>query len=324
MNADQPAVLTRAVVTGAAGFIGSHLVRHLRNHGADVWGIDRSRRSGTEDVVDEVADVSFEGVIDAHLDERTVLFHMAGSADVRGSVEEPAHDFTHNVVPTLRALEAVRRCGASMIFPSSGSVYDPAGALPFREDSPVRPSSPYGAGKVSAEAYCAAYHRTFEVDLRVARIFSVFGPGMRRFAIYDFCERLQAEPDRLVIFGDGRQTRHFIYVEDVARALAAIAERGSPGETYNVAAGQPMRMLDVAREVARAMGLKDSDVVPDSAEYAAELDRMEADLSRMSRLDLESETPFREGLQATVRFLTSPDSPCGSPESVTADPGSGF
>ncbi|VFM95860.1 MAG: UDP-glucose 4-epimerase [Candidatus Kentron sp. G] len=216
----------RAIVTGAAGFIGRRMVRFLRNQGIETLGADRAATPDQGVPVDAVVDLAVQGALAPYLEKGMAIFHLAGSANVRASVRTPIPDFRENVIPTLHVLEAARRAACPVLFPSSGSVYDANAKLPFRERSPTRPSSPYGAAKAAGEAYCFAYHHSYGADVRVARLFSVFGPGMGHFAIRDFCERLQDRPDTLMIRGDGRQTRDYLYVEDAVRALYRILRGG--------------------------------------------------------------------------------------------------
>lgn len=301
MTAAAKPAWSNAVVTGAAGFIGSHLVRVLRRQGLEVTAIDRWSGAGT-DIVE--IDLAQPGSLDGLLGPETALFHLAGSADVQRSVQEPVADFRDNVVAMIEVLEAVRRVGcAVLLLPSTGSVYDAAGPHPFRETSPTRPSSPYAAAKIACEAYCLAYARSYGIDVRIARLFSVFGPGMRRFAIHDFYQKLQRESHHLTLRGDGGQTRDYLYVDDAARALAMIAAAGARGEIYNVASGEPRSMRDVASAVSRAMGFNDCQIAPDGAVISAEVYRMEADPGRLQRLGFLPETTFEDGLLRTIAWF---------------------
>jgi UDP-glucose 4-epimerase len=253
--------------------------------------------------VDEVVDLRSLGALDRFLDGATALFHLAGVADVGKSIADPLADFEANVLTSVHALEAARRAKSLFVFPSSASVYDGAGPMPCRETSALGPRSPYGAGKLAVEGYCRVYHLAYGLDARVARLFSVYGPGMRRFAIHDFVERLERAPNELVIRGDGGQTRDLIYAEDAVRALLLIAEKGRAGEIYNVASGEPRTMLQVARAVAAAMGLRDARVTPDGRNHPGELYRMEADVAKLAALGFRSETSFADGLKRTVAWL---------------------
>ncbi len=300
---EQPApAWRRAVVTGAAGFIGSHLVRALERQGIEVAALDRAPQGGRHITVD----LSRPGALDAFLDDATAVFHMAGSADVPRSVVDPVADFSDNVTAMIAVLEAARRTGcAALVLPSTGSVYDTNLPAPYAETAPTRPSSPYGAAKLACEAYCIAYARSYELPTRIARLFSVYGPGMRRFAIHDFHRRLRKTPSRLALRGDGGQTRDYLFVEDAANALIRIATTGAPGEIFNVASGEPRRMVDVARAVAWTMGLDGCTIEPDGAAIKSEVYRMEADVTRLRQIGFASDVAFADGLRRTVEWMAS-------------------
>lgn len=292
---------TRAVVTGAGGFLGQHLVPFLREAGHHVVGIGR----GGADTIDVAADLVLPGTLAPYLDGETAIFHLAGAADVRGSVIDPVSDFGENLVVSLNVLESARKARSPLVFPSTGSVYDPGGGLPFTEENALRPSSPYAAAKVAVEAYCWAYAQSYGLDVRVARLFSVFGPGMRRFAIHDFYHRMQRNPQEVMIRGDGLQTRDYLYVEDAVRGLYWVMKHGQAGHAYNVATGRPRSMFDVARAVAKAMGCDGCRIVADRIDYPAEVNRMEADVSKLAGLGFVPAVRFEEGLARTIAYFES-------------------
>ena len=192
----------RAIVTGASGFIGSALVRHLRGTAWDVVAVDRKPFADAEQPA-RLADVAQAGALAGLLDERTVIFHMAASADVAASVANPRHDFDNTFRGVFEVLEAARHAGSRVVFPSTASIFDASNTLPLSERAFPRPTSPYAAGKLGGEAYCHAYHRSYGVDVRIARLFSVYGVGMFRFAIHDIVRKIEQNHEDLTILGDG-------------------------------------------------------------------------------------------------------------------------
>ncbi len=292
---------SHAVVTGATGFIGSHMVRALKLQGISVIAVDHWDGSGN-DIMQR--DLSVPGSLDEFLNPQTALFHFAGSADVQRSVENPLEDFHANTVTTLGLLEACRQNGIAVaVLPSSGSVYDHLEYGPYGEHSATRPSSPYAAAKLACEAYFVAYSRSYNINTRIARLFSVYGPGMRRFAIFDFYRRLIQCPQKLILRGDGKQTRDYIYVEDAVRALLLLATQGTTGEVYNVASGEARSIMEVATSVARRMGLHDCKIVADGIVNPSEVYRMEANISRLQNLGFCPHISFSEGLNRTIEWL---------------------
>lgn len=292
----------KAVVTGANGFIGRNLVAHLIGAGWKVLAVDKvpCERLAAESVT---LDVVTPGALAPHLDDGTVVFHLAASADIRTSVADPRMDFTNNARGLFETLESARERGSRFVFASTASVFDAANDLPWTETGLPRPMSPYAAGKLAGEAYCYAYHRCYGVDVRVARMFNVYGIGMIRFAVHDLIRKVQANPARLEILGDGNQVRDFLYVEDAARGLAAIATNGTPGEDYNLASGVPVRLLDLARAVATLMGHPSITVAPTGRSFPGDTPKWYADISKIRRIGWEPQVPLPEGLRRTIEWL---------------------
>jgi UDP-glucose 4-epimerase len=238
------------------------------------------------------------------LDERTVVFHMAARADVGASVSDPRCDFENNVLATFEILESVRKAGCRMVYPSTASVFDSMDALPLCETAYVKPTSPYAAGKVAGEAYCAAYHRSYNSDIRVARMFSVYGHGMNRFVISDLIHKIQRDPRRIEIRGDGEQIRDYLYIDDAVRGLVHIAEHGEAGQDYNLASGVPVRLLDLARQIATLMEHKEIEIVPTGEPSPGDVPKWYADISKIRHIGFTPQVGFDEGLLRTIRYLS--------------------
>jgi len=294
----------RAVVTGGSGFIGSALVRHLRSEAWDVVAVDR-KPFADADQPGRIADVAQEGALAGLLDERTVIFHMAASADVAASVANPRHDFDNTFRGVFEVLEAARHAGSRLVFPSTASIFDASNTLPLSERAFPRPTSPYAAGKLGGEAYCHAYHRSYGVDVRIARLFSVYGIGMFRFAIHDIVRKIQQNHDELVILGDGNQVRDYLFIDDAVRGLTMVATEGASGEEYNVASGVPVRLVDLARLIAELMGHPDIRIRPSGRSFAGDTPRWYADISKVRALGFEPRVDLRSGLVQTIEWLTT-------------------
>jgi UDP-glucose 4-epimerase len=294
----------KAVVTGASGFIGSALVRHLRVEGWDVVAVDR-KPSADADQPERLADVAQEGALAGLLDEETVVFHMAASADVAASVANPRHDFNNTFRGVFEVLEAARHAGSRVVFPSTASIFDSSNTLPLSERAFPRPTSPYAAGKLGGEAYCHAYHRSYGVDVRIARLFSVYGVGMFRFAIHDIVRKIQRNHEELTILGDGLQVRDYLFIDDAVRGLTLVATDGSPGEEYNVASGEPVRLLDLTRLIAALMGYPDIRIRPTGRSFAGDTARWYADISKVRGLGFEPRVDLRSGLERTIAWLAT-------------------
>ncbi len=311
VNETQQDVLpvTRAIITGASGFIGRTLVCHLLDRRAEVIAVDYI--PVTLSCESHVADLTIPSSLDSLLDERTVVFHLAARADVGASVTDPRGNFVNNVLATFEVLESVRKAGCRLVYPSTASIFDSMDDLPLRETAYVKPTSPYGAAKVAGEAYCSAYHRSYNCDIRVARMFSVYGVGMNRFVIWDLIDKIQRDPRRIEIRGDGEQIRDYLYIDDAVRGLVHIAEHGSAGQDYNLASGAPVRLFDLARKIATLMGHPESEILPTGEPSPGDVPKWYADISKIRRIGFMPQVSLDEGLLRTIRYLSDAKSSTG-------------
>ncbi len=297
----------RAVVTGASGFIGQALVAHLRSSGWQVLAVDRKPFPDAEQPAMSV-DVAQPDALARVVDSNTTIFHLAASADVAASVASPRRDFDNTFRGVFEVLEAARQAKCRVIFPSTASIFDASNQLPLSERAFPRPTSPYAAGKLGGEAYCHAYHRSYGLDVRIARLFSVYGAGMYRFAIHDIIRKVQANPSEIQILGDGTQIRDYLYIDDAVRGLELIATEAQPGEEYNLASGIPVRLLDLTRTIAELMGHPDIRIAPTGRSFPGDTHRWFADISKIRALGFEPSVDLRSGLQRTIAWLMATES----------------
>jgi UDP-glucose 4-epimerase len=245
----------RAIVTGGAGFIGSNLVDALVQRGDDVVVVD-DLSSGKRRNVNAAAtfvEADIRDGFDAAGAE--TVFHLAAQADVQTSMQRPDHDAAVNVVGTVQVLEAARAAGSKVVFSSTGgAIYGECGG-PAPEDGPLRPVSPYGIAKLCAEEYLRGWNRIHGLSHVVLRFANVYGPrqdsSLEGGVVAIFLERM-ARGEETFIFGDGMQTRDFVYVGDVVQALLAAARHD--GGTFNVGTGQETTVLELHRLCAEASG----------------------------------------------------------------------
>ncbi|HUQ18819.1 MAG TPA: NAD-dependent epimerase/dehydratase family protein [Gemmatimonadaceae bacterium] len=294
--------LGKAVVTGASGLIGHELVQQLVERGVRVVAIDRDAPSvdGARCVS---ADLAKPSDLARWSDEDTTIYHLAASADVRGSVVDPRYDFSNTLSPFFEVLEVARETGARVIFPSTASVFDPSAPLPLVESAAKLPSSPYAAAKLAGEAYCAAYNRAYAVDVRIARMFSVYGPRMSRLAIHDIVRKFEMNSSCIEIFGDGTQVRDYLHVSDAARGLEIIASRGKPGEDYNLASGIPVTVMQLTQAISKLMGCNDARIEPTGESFPGDTPRWYASLDKIRSIGFEPAIDFETGLAETVRAI---------------------
>jgi UDP-glucose 4-epimerase len=250
------------VVTGGAGFIGSHLAEALRAQGRRVRVVDNfstGRRSnvpaGAELLEGDVNDLSAEATRDA-----SIVFHLAAMPSVPGSVKQPLESHRATAQGTLALLAAAERAGTRrVVLASSSAVYGDSLVLPKREAMAPEPGSPYAAAKLAAELYAASWASRGAIEAVSLRFFNVYGPRQDPDSPYAavipvFARRIR-EGKPMPVYGDGGQTRDFIYVGDVVRALLlAGSVPGISGRVYNIAGGRPVSVLDVGRALAASMG----------------------------------------------------------------------
>ena len=259
----------RALVTGTAGFIGSHLAERLLRDGAEVVGLDAFTeyypREQKERNLAALRGAPGFRLVDAPLGETdlpalidgvTHVFHLAAQPGVRKSWGRDFRVYTlNNVDATQRLLEAcVGRPLQRLVYASSSSVYGNAADLPMREDARPQPVSPYGVTKLAAEHLCHLYHVNHGVPIVSLRYFTVYGPRQRPDMAFRLFLRSAMAGDAVRLFGDGRQTRDFTFVADAVDATVAAATRGTPGRVYNIGGGSRVEMLDALELIRRLTG----------------------------------------------------------------------
>ena len=227
----------RAIVTGGAGFVGSHLVDALVARGDEVTVVD-DLSTGRREHVHAAARLVEHDIRRPLLLDADVIFHLAAQADVGTSVKRPVFDAEVNVLGTLNILESAREVGAAVVFASTGgAIYGDVDG-PAAEDAPLQPVSPYGMAKLAAEAYVAGWRRVHGLRTVVLRFANIYGPrqsaSLEGGVIAIFLERL-AKGEETLVFGDGGQTRDFVHVDDVVVALLRAA--GREGGTFNIGTG---------------------------------------------------------------------------------------
>jgi UDP-glucose 4-epimerase len=310
----------RTLVTGGAGFIGSNLVDALVARGDEVVVCD-DLSSGREqnlataisagarlERLDVCDALRLRAVCEAHSPE--VVFHLAAQIDVRRSVSEPAADARINVEGTINALTAAQAGGARKLVLAStgGAIYGDASVIPTPESAPARPLAPYGQAKLAAEGYCRVWSELHDLDAVSLRFANVYGPRQDPggeggvVAIFSAAAREQRP---YVIFGEGTQTRDFVYVGDVVEAMLLAGDHDPGADPLNIATGRETSVLDLVEACATAgPGSSERAVVTHQPPRAGEVDRSCLDPSAArALLGWEARTSLGDGIATTYAAL---------------------
>jgi UDP-glucose 4-epimerase len=259
----------KALVTGAAGFIGSYLSEYLIEKGLRVVGIDSfvdyyARSIKESNIADMTKDEQFEFIegsllevdLSKLLDGVDVVFHQAAQAGVRASWGQSFKIYTdNNILATQVLLEACKESPVKkFVYASSSSIYGDTRDLPMRESSLPYPVSPYGVSKLAAEHLCCLYHRNFGIPTVSLRYFTVYGARQRPDMAFHRFFRWALEGNALEVYGDGQQSRDFTHVDDIAEANWLALEKGLPGEVFNIGGGSCVTLNEVIQMIKAVVG----------------------------------------------------------------------
>jgi len=311
----------KILITGAAGFIGSHLCARLLEEGNEVCGLDNFDPyydiSIKEENISRLeqypqfhlvrGDIRDQSTIDSlwqrFAPDRAV--HLAARAGVRPSIALPALYSDVNITATIHLFEAARRHGTPVVFASSSSVYGGSDRVPYAENDPVNtPISPYAASKRAGELMAAAYFHLYQIPLICLRFFTVYGPGQRPdMAIHKFAKALLTDQP-ITLFGDGSTARDYTYIDDIVQGVVASIER-APAlgyEIFNLGNSRTVQLLELVQLLEKATGKKAE--IRWEPMQPGDVLLTSADISHAGTLlDYHPQTPIEKGLQNTVQWL---------------------
>jgi UDP-glucose 4-epimerase len=305
------------LVTGGAGFIGSHIVERLLRDGRAVRIFDNlsgSETPGFGDAEFIAGDLRDKDAVAAAARGVDTIYHLGAEPSVQRSIVDPQTCLDINVSGTLNVLLAARDAGVRrVVFASTCAVYGDDPVMPKHEGMALTPASPYAASKAAGEHLCRVASEVYGVEAVALRFFNVFGPRQRANSAYAavvpiFLDRLQ-RGEQPVIFGDGRQTRDFVYVENVVDAnLAAATATGVAGSVFNVASGSSVSLIDLLEAIGGIIGER---IEPRfEPARSGDIIHSEADITAArERLGYAPRVGFHDGLRRTIDALT----PAGSP-----------
>ncbi|MCS7146123.1 MAG: NAD-dependent epimerase/dehydratase family protein [Nitrososphaerota archaeon] len=305
------------LLTGGAGFIGSHVLDRLLGEGFEVVVLDNFSSGYRENIAKHLGsrlvrvvegDIRVKQTVQEASQGCRTIIHLAANPEVR--MGDPEEHLEHNVRGTLNILEVARRLDVSVVaFASSSTVYGEATLMPTPEDySPMRPISTYGASKLACEALLSAYAYTYNVPGVALRYANVVGPRARRGVVYDFTRKLLSNPHRLEILGDGTQKKSYIWVGDAVEAsLTAIEKRREAFEAFNVGSIDAITVREVADAVCDALSLKGVEYVfvggPGGRGWPGDVKYMHLDVGRLISLGWRPRYVSREAVILSAQEL---------------------
>jgi UDP-glucose 4-epimerase len=308
-----------ALVTGGAGFIGSHLVDRLVSDGWKVRILDNfssgrmeniEHHKGNRKVEIVRGDLKNPEIAEKAVRDVDVVFHYAANPEVRVSTTNPEIHFNENVVATFNLLEAMRKNDVEeLVFASSSSVYGEPESIPVSEEAPIKPVSVYGASKAACENLIHAYTNLYGLKAVVLRYANVVGPRLRHGVIYDFIVKLGKNTKQLEILGDGAQKRSYIYIDDAVEAtlIAYNMAAGKRFEAYNVGSGDYITVKEVADIVVGTLGLKDVKYVYKPVEHGVgwrgDVKNIALSIDRIRSLGFKPHLNSTEAVRKTVLML---------------------
>jgi UDP-glucose 4-epimerase len=314
----------KVLVTGGAGFIGSHLVDALMTRGDEVCVFDNLSTGSVENVrrwLDSPSFTFMKGDLLSPADleklevERcSVIFHLAANPEVKIGSTHPSVHFKQNIVATHSLLELVRRAASrpTLVFASTSTVYGEASKIPTPEDyAPLKPISTYGASKLACEALITAYAYTYGFNAVIYRLANIVGPRSRHGVIHDFVQKLKKNPRELEVLGDGTQTKSYLHVSDCVEAMLLGLEKSSEQvEIFNVGSEDQVDVKTIAEIVIEEMGLKDVKLtftggVDGGRGWKGDVKNMLLDVNKLKALGwkpkLNSRQAVREAAKSLVR-----------------------
>ena len=313
----------RILVTGGAGFMGSHIVDSLMKSGCHVLVVDNLSSGSIENIRRWLDHPRFSflkadlkrrhGHWNERVGEVDAVLHLAANPEVRISATEPKVHFDENVMATFNVLEAARREDIDvLVFASTSAVYGEGGDRPVKEEHPKKPISVYGASKLACEILIETYHRLYGLKSLILRYANVIGPRIRHSVVLDFIAKLRKNPCELEILGDGTQRRSFIYVSDAVSATLHLLDLMLDGafscEAFNVGNEDWMSIREVADVVVDIMGLSDvryifKPMTPDGRGWPGDVKKIRLDIGKLKATGWRPSLSSAEAVRKTAEAL---------------------
>lgn len=295
--------MNKVLVTGANGFIGNKVALYFLNRKYEVHGWDRKQLDYLFKVdTPNMSDITSVTEALANI-KPDIIIHCAGSADVGKSVSNPEIDFQGNVVLTHNILFAMHRIGlekSRFIFLSSAGVYGNPRSLPITEDMEVNPLSPYAVHKVMCEDLCKYFVKNYQMDIKVARIFSAYGAGLKKQIFWDMYNKVRT--GSLLMYGTGNESRDYIHVDDVVKSLFLLATSESEHTIFNIANGEEISIREATEIFAKYAGVKENSISFNGIVREGDPLNWRADISRIQNLGYKKSVQMEDGIRKYVEW----------------------
>lgn len=298
--------MDKVLITGASGFIGKRVALYFQSKGHEVLGWDCSLLSQDDPIIHNV-NMLDEKAMTKELEcfEPNIIVHCAGSADVGKSIKEPICDYEGNVTITHNFLFILHKLGLEktrFVFLSSAGVYGNPQALPVSEQTPINPLSPYAMHKVMCEEMCKYFAYNYGMNIKVARIFSAYGVGLRKQIFWDMYSKYK-KYGRLDMFGTGNESRDYIYVDDVINALYLLANCNSNEIVFNVANGDEITIRKATELFAKHMQIENDKISFNGIIREGDPLNWQADISRIADLGYRKTVQIEDGIKQYCNWV---------------------
>lgn len=313
--------MEKVLVTGGAGFIGSHLVDNLLKNGKEVRVFD-NLSAGDKSHIDRwlekdnfefiEGDLTIPSEVGSSLDGCDTVFHLAANPEVRSWLASPEDHFRQNIEGTFNLIESIRKNGEIelLVFTSTSTVYGEASRVPTPEAyAPLKPISNYGASKLAAEALICSYGSMYGFQSVIFRLANIIGPRSGHGVIYDFIEKLGKDPSKLEVLGDGSQSKSYLYVEECVEGMIYGAEvTNEDVEILNIGSEDRVTVLEIANIVIEEMGLEGAEIkttggVDGGRGWKGDVKLMQLDMTRLKNLGWTSKMSSAEAVRETAKHL---------------------
>ena len=303
------------LITGGAGFIGSNLANHLVSKGYEVAVFDNLSSGDLKNLKQSFTRKNFKFIKEDIRNEKAIssamrdieeVYHLAADPSVKDSAVKPESSFFINVAGTFNVLEAARKNDVKkIVFTSSSTVYGETDVLPTPEDNPLVPISNYAASKVACESYISSYASTYGIKGVVLRLANIFGPPSTHGVMYDFYRKLQADPEKLEILGNGRQSKSYLYISDCMDSLLlASRKQRRIYDYFNVGSSEMTNVNEIARNMCSVLKLKSKfEYTGGRRGWKGDVVKMLLSTKKIERLGWREKVDLKEGIRRYIEWL---------------------